>query len=202
MDRLKAVAFTCSLKPSPEESSTDILTMQLLDELQSYEIDTKIFRMVDYDIKPGVESDMGPGDAWPSLRSEMLGADIFILATPTWLGHMSSEAQRVLERLDAELSFSDDAGRIKTYNKVAAAVVVGNEDGAHKISADIFQALSDLGFTIPAGGVTYWNGEAMGSIDYKDLAEAPENVATTTRRLAINAAHLARLLKANEYPKE
>lgn len=29
----------------------------------------------------------------------MLAADIFLLATPTWMGHMSSVAQRVLERL-------------------------------------------------------------------------------------------------------
>jgi multimeric flavodoxin WrbA len=202
MDRLKAVAFTCSLKSSPAESSTDVLTKQLLDELQAHDVDTKIFRVVDYDIKPGVKSNMGPGDAWPSLRVEMLDADIFILATPTWVGHMSSEAQRVIERLDAELSFSDDAGRLRTYGKVAAAVIVGNEDGAHKISADIFQALNDIGFTIPAGGVTYWNGEAMGNVDYKDLPEAPENVITTTRRLAINAVHIARLLRANEYPKE
>lgn len=202
MDRLKAVAFTCSLKASPDESSTDVLTKQLLDDLRAHDVDTQIFRIVDYDIYPGVETDMGNGDAWPSLRSEMLRADIFILSTPTWVGHMSSEAQRVIERLDAELSFMDDAGRLKTYNKVACAVVVGNEDGAHKISADIFQSLNDLGFTIPAGGVTYWNGEAMGNLDYKDLEKAPEKVTMTTRRLAINAAHLAKVLKSNNYPRE
>lgn len=202
MERLKAVAFTCSLKPSPDESSTDILTKQLLDELREQEVDTKIFRVVDYDILPGVQADMGEGDAWPSLRSEILQADIFILATPTWVGHMSSEAQRVIERLDAELSFADEAGRLKTYNKVACAVVLGNEDGAHKISADVFQSLNDLGFTIPAAGVTYWNGEAMSGVDYKDLGETPEKVTLTTRRLAINAAHVARILKANNYPSE
>ena len=60
----------------------------------------------------------------------MLAADIFLIATPTWMGHMSSVAQRVLERIDAELSDTDDAGQMRTYGKVAAAVVVGNEDGA------------------------------------------------------------------------
>ena len=41
-----------------------------------------------------------------------------------------------------------------TYGKVAVVVVVGNEDGAHHISAVAFQALNDVGFTIPAGGVS------------------------------------------------
>jgi len=49
-----------------------------------------------------------------------------------------------LERLDAELSESDDEGRLLAHGKVAAAAVVGNEDGAHKASADLFQALNDL----------------------------------------------------------
>ena len=113
---------------------------------------------------------------------------------------MSSVAQRVLERLDAELSDTDDAGRLRTYGKVAAVVVVGNEDGAHKISADVFQGLNDVGFSLAAGAVTYWNGEAMGKVDYQDLESTPEQVATTTASLAANTAHLARLLAVDGYP--
>ncbi|MFD9739348.1 hypothetical protein [Umezawaea sp. NPDC059074] len=64
-------------------------------------------------------------------------------------------AQRAMERLDAELSEKDDEGRLLTYGKVGVVAVVGNEDGAHKISADLYQCLNDVGFTIPAGGVTY-----------------------------------------------
>lgn len=56
-----------------------------------------------------------------------------------------------------------------SFGKVAVAAVVGNEDGAHHCHAEIFQALNDVGFTIPAGAGTYWMGEAMGSVDYKDL---------------------------------
>jgi hypothetical protein len=104
------------------------------------------------------------------------------------------------ERLDAELAETDDLGRPLTYGKVAIVAVVGNEDGAHKISADLFQGLNDVGFTIPAGGVTYWNGEAMHTVDYQDLDEVPERVATTTATVAGNAAHLARLLRAERYP--
>lgn len=40
----------------------------------------------------------------------------------------------------------------------------------------------------------------MGSVDYKDLDEVPDSTATTTSTLAANAAHLARLLKAQPYP--
>lgn len=64
----------------------------------------------------------------------------------------------------------------------------------------LFQALNDVGFTIPAQGVTYWNGEAMHSTDYKDLDNTPEVTASTTKALAANAAHLARLLKQHSYP--
>jgi hypothetical protein len=112
---------------------------------------------------------------------------------------MSSVAQRVLERLDGELSETDDSGRPLVSGKVAVTAVVGNEDGAHKITADLMQGLNDIGFTIPAQGGTYWNDEAMGSRDYKDLDETPEAVASTTATLAENAAHLARLLRAQPY---
>lgn len=135
-----------------------------------------------------------------ALRERILGADILVFATPTWLGHMSSVAQRVLERLDAELSDTDDQGRLRTYGKVAAVVVVGNEDGAHAITAAAYQGLNDVGFSIPAAGVTYWNGEAMHKTDYKDLDETPTETASATKSLAANAAHLARLLKGQPYP--
>lgn len=197
---LTALALNCTLKPSPAGSSTDVLTDQLLDALKGHGVTGSIVRVVDQDVKPGVEADLGDGDAWPALRERMLAADILVLATPTWLGNMSSVAQRVLERLDAELSDTDEEGRLRTYGKVAAVVVVGNEDGAHAITASAYQGLNDVGFTIPAGGVTYWNGEAMQKTDYQDLDETPEQTAAATATLAANAAHLARLLKAEPYP--
>ena len=198
---LKAVALTCSLNPSPEPSSTDLLSRQLLDALATHDVESELVRVVDHDVKPGVEADMGGGDAWPELRRKVLDADILVLGTPTWMGQHSSVCQRVLERLDAELSETNDKGQPLTYGKVACVVVVGNEDGAHHISAVLFQSLNDVGFTIPAGGVTYWNGEAMHTKDYKDLGSAPEATAGTTRTLAANAAHLARLLQQDAYPQ-
>jgi multimeric flavodoxin WrbA len=196
---LRALVLVCSLKPSPEPSSSEKLARQVLEDLGSHGVTGDVVRVVDHDVKPGVEVDMGEGDAWPGIRERLMAADILMMATPTWVGHMSSVAQRVLERLDGELSETDESGRPLVTGKVAVTVVVGNEDGAHKITADLMQALNDIGFTIPAQGGTYWNDEAMGSRDYDDLEETPEAVASTNATLAANAAHLARLLTASPY---
>ena len=197
---LRALALVCSLKPSPTPSSSDLMARQVLEELAKHGVTGDVVRVVDHDVKPGVEVDMGEGDEWPAIREQMKAADILIVSTPTWVGHMSSVAQRVLERLDGELSETDDSGRPLVTGKVAVTAVVGDEDGAHKITADLMQGLNDIGFTIPAQGGTYWNDEAMGSRDYLDLDETPEAVASTTATLAENAAHLARALRATPYP--
>jgi endonuclease/exonuclease/phosphatase family metal-dependent hydrolase len=121
-------------------------------------------------------------------------------STPTWLGHPASVTQRVLERLDAELSDADDDGRPALARKVAIVSVAGNEDGAHKCIADIFQALNDVGYSIPAQGCTYCNGAPMQATDYNDLDEIPNSVASATAAAARNAAHLAGILKSAHYP--
>jgi multimeric flavodoxin WrbA len=199
--RLTALALNCSLTPSPAGSSTALLAQQVLDALSGHGVEGDLVRVVDHDVRPGVEADMGEGDAWPALRQRVLDADILVFATPTWVGNMSSVAQRVLERLDAELSFTNDLGQPLMFGKVAVVAVVGNEDGAHAITASLFQGLNDIGFTVPAQGGTYWNGEAMQGVDYRDLEETPEAVASTTSTLAANAAHLAHLLADRPYPE-
>jgi multimeric flavodoxin WrbA len=197
---LRAVGLICSLKPSPAPSSSAVIADQLLEHLATAGVECETVRCVDYSILPGVETNMGDGDEWPAILDKIVAADIVLVSTPTWVGHMSSVAQRVLERLDAELSETDDAGRPRQVGKVALAAVVGNEDGAHKIVADLFQALNDVGFTIAAQGCTYWNDEAMGGRDFKDLDETPEAVASTTATAARNALHLANLLRRQPYP--
>ncbi|MFD3663830.1 flavodoxin family protein [Streptomyces sp. NPDC058659] len=197
---LRAVALVCTLSPSPASSSSQLLAEQTMDALSEHGVTGKTIRIVDHDVKSGVQTDMGDGDAWPAIRDTILGADILVLSTPIWLGHPSSVAQRVLERLDAELSETDDEGRMLTYGKVAAVCVVGNEDGAHKVSADLFQGLNDVGFSLAPNAVTYWVGEAMQGTDYQDLDNTPEKTAATTATLAANTAHLARRLKAAPYP--
>ncbi|MFF2236251.1 flavodoxin family protein [Streptomyces anulatus] len=197
---MRALALVCTLNASPAPSSSQYLAEQVMAQFAAHDVEGELVRVADHDVRPGIGVDMGDGDAWPALREKVLAADILLIATPIWLGHPSSVCQRVLERLNAESSETDDQGRPQTYGKVAAVAVVGNEDGAHKVSADVFQGLNDVGFSLAPGAVTYWVGEAMHGTDYQDLDETPDAVASTTKALAANATHLARLLADNPYP--
>ncbi|MCF3123458.1 NAD(P)H-dependent oxidoreductase [Streptomyces arenae] len=197
---MRALSLVCSLNPSPTSSSSHLLSDQVMRELDRLGAPGDTVRIADHHVPPGVGQDMGGGDEWPRLREMVLRSDILLLATPIWLGHPSSICQRVLERLDAELSESDERGRLLTYGKVAAVAVVGNEDGAHKVGADLFQGLNDLGFSLAPGAVTYWVGEAQHGTDYQDLDSTPQEVAATTHTLANNTVHLAGLLGEHPYP--
>ncbi|MGE0503139.1 MAG: flavodoxin family protein [Rhizobiaceae bacterium] len=199
---LTAFALNCSLKPSSHDapSSNDRMLGDILDAFEPHGVTGEIVRAADWDILPGVRSDEGDGDHWPALRRKVLAADIFILGTPIWMGQPSSIAKRVLERMDAFLSEADDKGRMPPAGKVALVAVVGNEDGAHHCHAACFQALSDVGFTVPANAGVYWVGEAMGSVNYVDLPGTPDKVVETIEMAVSNAAHLARALKAERYP--
>ena len=195
-----AIAINCTLKPDGA-SSTDRMIELLGTKLDAQGVTlAETIRIAAFDIKPGVTSDEGPGDAWPKVREQILRHDILVFGTPIWMGQVSSIAKRVLERMDAFLSETDDAGRMPSYSKLAVAAIVGNEDGAHWAASQLFQSLNDTGWTIPAVAACYWVGEAMGSTDFIDLKEVPEKVDQTAAMVARNAAHLAKLLKAAPYP--
>ena len=199
---LKAIALNCSLKRSSgEPSSTDEMIALLAGHLADHGVETSgTIRLADHDILPGVTSNEGEGDDWLDIRRRILDHDILIFGTPIWLGQPSSIAKRALERMDAFLGEADDCGRYPPFGKVAVVGVVGNEDGAHHVTAELFQALNDVGWTIPAASSCYWVGEAMQSKDFKDLDEVPDPVRQTAQLLASSAAHLARLLNAQSYP--
>ncbi len=197
---LTAIALNCTLKATGE-SSTDAMIAVLAEAFAKHDVSvTETVRIAALDVKTGVTSDEGDGDAWPDVRRKILDADILIFGTPIWMGQMGSVAKRVLERMDAFLSETDDNGRMPSSGKVAVGAIVGNEDGAHIASAQVFQSLNDTGFTIPAGAACYWVGEAMHKTDFKDLSETPEKVLETAAMTASNAAHLAKLLKNEIYP--
>ena len=199
---LKALALNCTLKSDlSEASSTDAMIAVVSQAFAKVDVEvTETIRIAAHNVKPGVTSDEGEGDDWPAIRAKILAHDILIFAGPIWLGQLGSVGKRVLERMDAFLSETDDQGRMPSYGKVAVAAIVGNEDGAHMSTAQIFQSLNDTGWTIPAAGAVYWVGEAYGSTDFKDLDETPKTVAKTAGMLASNAAHLAGLLKDKPYP--
>ena len=196
----RAFGLNCTLTPSPAASSTQKMLDLMLEAIASHGVATSFARVVDHDVKPGVSADEGNGDEWPALRKQVMDADILVMATPIWMGQPSSIAKRVTERMDAFLGEIDAQGRYPTFGRVAIVGVVGNEDGAHHVTAELYQALADVGFTIPAGSSAYWVGEAMGDIDFKDLDTVPKKTTETINTLASNAVHLARLLKKDPYP--
>lgn len=199
---LEAIALNCSLKSSNADagSSTQKMLQQILQAMSPYGVTGEIIRVVDHDIKPGVTSDEGAGDAWPEIRRRILAAQILLVGTPVWLGQPSSVCKRVLERMDAFLRETDEQGRMVSCGRVAAVAVVGNEDGAHHISAELYQALNDVGFTLAANAVSYWVGEAMQKTNYNDLKETPKAVASAIDMLARNTVHLAQTLADRPYP--
>lgn len=199
---LTAIALNATLKSSNgKASSTDRMIGLIGDALRKEGVDlTETIRLADHDIKPGVTSDEGEGDSWPAIRAKIVAADVLVFGTPIWMGQPSSIAKRVCERMDAFLSETDEAGRTPAYGKVVIVGIVGNEDGAHHSAAELFQALNDVGWTIPPAAACYWVGEAMNKKDFIDLPEVPKVIQETIEMAAASAAHLARALSAATFP--
>ena len=193
---MRATIINCTLKPSPETSNTEALASVVSEALEGHGVETETIRALDHEIEPGVESDMGDGDEWPAIRERLVASEILVIAAPTWLGRPSSLAQRVLERMDAMLSETDDDDRPVAYNRVAGVVVTGNEDGAHHVISEISGALIDIGYTIPAQAWTYWNKGPGPGDDYLDAddSEGKEWSASTGRAAAQNLVAVAEAL--------
>ena len=197
---MRAVALNCTLKPAPQPSNTAALLAVVTEALDAAGVETETVRVLDYDVKPGVTSDEGGGDQWPALRAKIVAADILVVATPTWLGQPSSVAKRVLERMDAMISETDDEGRPVACNKVAGVVVTGNEDGAHHVINEINGPLVDIGFTIPGQNWTYWNMGAGPGPSYTETDHKHDWSASTGRLAAANLVAVAKALRATPVP--
>ncbi len=199
--QLKALVLNCTLKKSPSESNTEALVQEVITKLKEKDVEVETIRIVDYNILPGVQTDEGNGDEWPMVHQKILDSEIIIVATPTWVGHPSSIAQRVLERMDAMISETGENKKPICYDKVAGVVVTGNEDGAHHVISEISGGLIDIGFTIPANAWTYWNkgpgpGETYLETDYKhDWSK------TTGETAALNLYTVAKALQMNQLSK-
>ncbi|MFP5312532.1 MAG: flavodoxin family protein, partial [Actinomycetes bacterium] len=87
MSDLSALALVCTLTPSPTPSSSELMAQHILDELEGHGVATDSLRIVDHDVKRGVQVDMGNGDEWPAIHEKILAADILVLSTPIWMGH-------------------------------------------------------------------------------------------------------------------
>ncbi len=197
---MKALILNCTLKPSPATSSTEALARVVVAELEKGGAETEMVRLVDLNLKPGVKTDEGEGDDWPAIHAKIMDADILIMATPTWLGQMSSVCLRALERMDGLLSETDDSGRPVAFGKVAGVVITGNEDGAHNIVATVCQGLIDIGFTIPGHSWTYWHLGPGPGPDYVETDEGHDYSDRVGRNAARNLMAVAKVLKPDTYP--
>lgn len=203
MASLRAVMLNCTLKPSPAVSNTEALMRKVIDWWDRMDVETQLIRVVDFDVRFGVSNDEGDGDRWPEILEKVLAADIVCIGTPIWFGVRGSVAQMVIERLDGTYNDRNAVGQYPLYNKVGCVVVTGNEDGAHAAAETTLFNLSHLGCTIPPNADTYWVGDAGPGPSY--IEAGGENHAytkRTTRWMAHNAVHLARILKGNPIPGE
>lgn len=197
---MKALFVSCTLKPSPEPSNTEALASVVADALGELDVTVDHVRLADLDVPPGVVTDLGDGDAWPSVHERLLDAQILVVVTPTWLGRPSSIAQRMLERMDAMLSETTQDGTPVAYNRVAGVVVTGNEDGAHHVISEISGALCDIGYTIPGQSWTYWNQGPGPGADYPQTEHGHEWSHSTGRLMAHNLHAVATALAAQPVP--
>ena len=181
---MKALILNCTLKPSPATSSTEALAQVVIDELARGGAETELVRLVDLNLKPGVATDEGEGDDWPSVHEKIMAANILIFATPTWVGQMSSVCMRALERMDALFEETDHSGRPVAFGKVAGIVITGNEDGAHHVISEVSGGLVDIGFTIPGQAWTYWNRGPGPGPEFSDTSEGHEWSEDTGRTMA------------------
>lgn len=197
---MRATVLNCSLKPSDQESNTQALADVVIDALKKADVEVNVYRIADRSVPPGVETDLGESDEWPEVHDTLLNSEILVVATPTWVGHPSSLAQRVLERMDGMLSETDDEERPVAYNRVAGVVVTGNEDGAHHVISEVTGALGDIGYTIPGQAWTYWNRGPGPGDEYTDTEEGHDWSHKTGRAMAANLVAAARALAERPVP--
>jgi multimeric flavodoxin WrbA len=197
---MRALVLNCTLKSSPEPSNTEALLNVVVAAIRRHEVDVDVLRVVDYDVKPGVTNDEGDGDEWPQILEFVRNAEILVVATPTWLGQPASVAKRVLERMDALISETDDDGRPFAYNRVGGIVVTGNEDGAHHVIAEVAQAFIDIGYTVPGQAWTYWNMGPGPGPSYLETDHKHDWSEKTGRAAAANLVAVARALAEHPIP--
>jgi NAD(P)H-dependent FMN reductase len=175
---MSAVALVCTLRHVPGPTGSEAVARHMLAQFAQHGVIGDTIRVVDFEL--GAAQPATAPEATAVIGHALRDADIVLIATPTWLGHMSSVAARVLDRLESELRSVDPVVAQRVTRKVAVAAVVGNERGAHRIIAGLRAGLTELGFTVPALGGTYDS--------------------QSTEQLVRDAVRLARLLASREHP--
>lgn len=205
---LQAMYINCTLKKSPDKSHTQGLMDVSIKIMEKEGVKVDQIRFIDHDIATGVYPDMTEhgweSDEWPTLFERIFAADILIIGTPIWLGEKSSIAHKLIERLYAMSSKTNDKGQYLFYGKVGGCVITGNEDGVKHCAMGILYSLQHIGYSIPPQGDCGWIGEIGPGPSYLDKeAHADQNDFTNrnTTFMTYNLMHLAKMLKDNNgYP--
>lgn len=204
---LNALFLNCTLKQNPQHSHTEDLMNNSKSIMEANEVSVEMLRPVDYELPPGVSPDMsedGYGlDEWIEIQRKVLDSEILIIGSPIWLGEKSSVCKKVIERLYAYSSKTNDKNQYIYYGRVGGCFITGNEDGIKSCSRSILFALQHIGYTIPPQADSGWIGEAGPGPSYGDEGDdgpvGYDNKYTqrTTEFLTWNLLHLARMLKDN-----
>lgn len=197
---MKALVLNCTLKPSPQPSNTEALAQEVIKELENHGVKVKLIRIADHNVITGTKSDMGEGDAWPAILKELLDSEILIMATPTWMGTLSSMAMKVMERINGLYAARDPYGRPITYDKVAGFVVTGEEDGARHVVTELAHGLMDVGFTVAPQSYTYWNNGPGPGKKYLESDFRKDWSIETAKLVAGNVVAVAKALKKTPIP--
>lgn len=199
---LRAIFFNGTLKRSPETSNTDGLLQASAQLMQRLGATAEVIRTIDHDIATGVQPDMRAHgwktDEWPDIFEKVRAADIVVLCTPIWLGDNSSQTKKLIERLYAMSSETNDKGQYVYYGKVGGAIITGNEDGVKHCAMNILYSLQHIGFTIPPNADAGWIGDIGPGPSYLDEGSGgPENEFTNRNItfMTYNLLHTARILK-------
>ena len=204
-DRLKAIFLLATLKhkrAGGEFSHTETLSELVIECLRQYEVRSEIVRLVDYDIKPGLKSNMGKGDEWPGILKKVLAVDIIVFATPIWWGNQSSLMQRTIERLDELHNELLETGESRLTNKVGGIVITGEEDGEQHITGNISNFLLSIGVTLPPQCAISYQGDYERATKNSLAKRFREENADAAETMARNLAFFARLLRENNIPQE
>ncbi len=197
-----AMFINCTLKRSPERSHTQGLVDLSSDIMQKQGVEVEVLRAIDHDIATGVYPDMTEygweTDEWPSIYERVQRSDILVIAGPIWLGDNSSVTKQIIERLYACSSEVNDKGQYAFYNKVAGALITGNEDGIKHCTSNILYSLQHIGYTIPPQADAGWIGAVGPGPSYLDEGSGgPESDFTNrnTTFMTWNLMHLAKMIK-------
>jgi multimeric flavodoxin WrbA len=166
---MKAIILLATLKKEGL-SNTEVLSDFLIGYLEKKNVECEIIKLVHHNILAGTYNQMGMGDEWPGILAKITTADIIIFATPIWWGNMSSEMQRVIERLDNLHDEILDGQPSRLENKVGGIVITGDSDGAQHIIAQVANFFNAVGIILPPYATlsVMYEGQAKGADTTRD----------------------------------